>query len=96
VAAADEGDKEVVRLLIESGATMGAPQKSREDMENCSAQGVNHRHSKKDWKISWSAFLGVVYADQGKQSEAEQMYSIAWIGLLSILCQQIQRLQSFS
>jgi len=39
--AADGGDKEVVRLLIESEANVGAPQRSSEDMERCSGQSVD-------------------------------------------------------
>jgi hypothetical protein len=33
--------------------------------------------------MGWPGSLGILYADQGKQSEAEQIYSIALIGLLS-------------
>lgn len=41
VAAADGFDKEVLRLVIESGANVCAPQRSSEDMEHCSGQGVD-------------------------------------------------------
>ena len=41
VAAADGGDKGVIRLMIESRATVCAPQRSSEDMKHCSGRGVD-------------------------------------------------------
>jgi hypothetical protein len=73
-AAADGGDKEGIRLMIEPGANICAPQRSNKDVKRCSGQGVDffdHRHSEEVCKMSWS---GILYADQGKKTEAERIY----------------------
>lgn len=41
VAAANGGDKEVIRLMIESRANVCALQRSSEDMKHCSGRGVD-------------------------------------------------------
>ena len=64
VAAANGGDKEVIRPMVESRANVCAPQRSSEDMKYRSGRGVDFfddRHAEKVCELVGN--LGILYAD---------------------------------